>query len=77
MTFPHPPPRSWRSALLTPLGCARAWQNAEGDSEGVVFNKDDEQLGEAFANILAVALEQQSKKDQAGNAVDMVVRNLV
>ena len=77
-----------RSMLAIPIqdkrthnikGCIQCMnkENAEGDSEGVTFNQDDIQLGEAFANILAVALEQQSKKDQAGDAVDMVVRNLV
>jgi hypothetical protein len=34
-------------------------------------------LGYAFANVLAVALEQQAFEAQAASAVDLVVRNLV
>mmetsp|Transcript_12734 Transcript_12734/g.32864 ORF Transcript_12734/g.32864 Transcript_12734/m.32864 type:complete len:279 (-) Transcript_12734:534-1370(-) len=61
------------------MGCIQCMnkENAEGESEGVVFSKDDEDLGMAFANILAVALEQQSSANKAESAVDLVVRNLV
>jgi len=60
-------------------GCIQCMnkENAEGEAEGVTFHQDDENLGVAFANILAVALEQQNTQDKAESAVNMVVRNLV
>jgi len=60
------------------MGCLQCMnkENAEGESEGVFFAPDDESLGQAFANILAVALEQQSSQGKAAAAVDMVVKNL-
>ena len=61
------------------MGCIQCMnkENAEGESEGVVFTTDDEDLGMAFANILAVALEQHSSASKAESAVELVVRNLV
>mmetsp|Transcript_46335 Transcript_46335/g.104439 ORF Transcript_46335/g.104439 Transcript_46335/m.104439 type:complete len:301 (-) Transcript_46335:217-1119(-) len=77
-----------RSMLAIPIqdkrtrnikGCIQCMnkENAEGETENVAFNQEDMSLGYAFANVLAVALEQQAFEAQAASAVDLVVRNLV